>query len=33
MTTRLRVQLQRIWRSLPRLRRERRVATPVIGLY
>jgi hypothetical protein len=25
--------VERLWRALPRLRRERRVATGVIGLY
>ena len=29
----LRWWLERLWRSLPRLRRECRVATGVIGLY
>ncbi len=29
----IRVRLERLWRALPRLRRERRVATAVIGLY
>ena len=29
----LRVQLERLWRALPRLRRECRVAIGVIGLY
>ena len=32
MTT-LRAWLERLWRALPRLRRERRVAAGVIGLY
>ena len=32
MTT-IRVWLERQWRALPRLRRECRVATGVIGLY
>jgi hypothetical protein len=32
MTT-IRDRLARLWRALPRLRRERRVATGVIGLY
>jgi hypothetical protein len=31
--TMLRASLERFWRSLPRLRRECRVATAVIGLY
>jgi hypothetical protein len=31
--TALRVRLERLWRGLPRLRRECRVATGVIGLY
>ena len=31
--TMLRLRLERLWRTLPRLRRERRVATGVIGLY
>jgi hypothetical protein len=31
--TRVRVRLERLWRMLPRLRRERRVVTGVIGLY
>jgi hypothetical protein len=30
--TALQVRLERLWRALPRLRRERRVATGVIGL-
>ena len=32
MTT-MRDRLERLWRALPRLRRECRVATGVIGLY
>jgi hypothetical protein len=31
--TALRVRLERLWRALPRLRRECRVVTGVIGLY
>ena len=31
--TRIRVWLERLWRALPRLQRERRVAAPIIGLY
>jgi hypothetical protein len=31
--TRVQDWLERLWRTLPRLRRERRVATGVIGLY
>jgi hypothetical protein len=31
--TALRVRLERLWRALPRLRRECRVATGVIGLH
>ena len=29
----IRAGLERLWRALPRLQRERRVATGVIGLY
>ncbi len=29
----IRAQLERLWRALPRLERECRVATGVIGLY
>jgi hypothetical protein len=29
----IRPRLERLWRALPRLRREGRVATGVIGLY
>jgi len=29
----IRARLERLWRALPRLRRECRVATGVIGLY
>jgi hypothetical protein len=31
--SRLRAGLEWLWRALPRLRRERRVATGVVGLY
>jgi hypothetical protein len=31
--TMLRFRLEELWRALPRLRRECRVATAVIGLY
>jgi hypothetical protein len=29
----IRARLERLWRALPRLRRECRVATGIIGLY